>query len=254
LTSFLSVAALGSILTRIYAGEMISSLRTTEQKSNDLIMNDIDGFIGSIRNITESFVLDEDIKDILLGIKQNPSFSNYNEHSQEIFYKLFIYGHNVNREIWRICIYSEGLPYPYISTRAVLSSDMDYSAKEWYEYGLKNGKREVVYGVHLEDGTSCITVARPIYQSYTEALLGFIAIERYSTAPTKVFEADDHPLPEGRSNLAEEVFHHLETGEPLADMLALPVNLAVARILDAGIRSAATGREERIRNLCWTIG
>ena len=31
----------------------------------------------------------------------------------------------------------------------------------------------------------------------------------------RVYSSDDYPLPAGRSNLAEEVFHHLETGEPL---------------------------------------
>lgn len=78
--------------------------------------------------------------------------------------------------------------------------------------------------------------------------------ERYSTTPSKVWSAADYPLPEGRADLAEEVFHHLETGEPLFDMLQFDLNMVASQILDAGRRSAISGCEERIRTPDWTIG
>lgn len=77
---------------------------------------------------------------------------------------------------------------------------------------------------------------------------------RYSTTPDEVYEVDNFPLPKGRADLAEEVLHHLDTGEPLNELLALKANIAAAQILDAGVRSAASGKEERTRDINWTIG
>lgn len=78
--------------------------------------------------------------------------------------------------------------------------------------------------------------------------------DRYSTTPSEVFNLDDYPLPEGRANLAEEVFHHLETGEPLHPTLDLSTNLDAVSILDAGIRSSQSLKMELVRDACWTIG
>jgi glucose-fructose oxidoreductase len=68
--------------------------------------------------------------------------------------------------------------------------------------------------------------------------------ERGATAPTLVEQGN--PLPQGRATIAEEFFHHLETGEPLHPTLALPINLAAVAILDAGIRSAESGAAEPV--------
>jgi hypothetical protein len=54
------------------------------------------------------------------------------------------------------------------------------------------------------------------------------------------------PLPQGRSTIAEEFLRHLETGEPLYPLLDLPINLATMAILDAGIRSARSGKTEPV--------
>jgi predicted dehydrogenase len=62
------------------------------------------------------------------------------------------------------------------------------------------------------------------------------------------------PLPGGRATLAEEFVHHLETGEPLHPTLQLGHNLEAMAILDAGIRSAASGRQELVGDGAWTIG
>jgi predicted dehydrogenase len=62
------------------------------------------------------------------------------------------------------------------------------------------------------------------------------------------------PLPAGRATLAEEFVHHLETGEPLHPTLQLAHNLEVMAILDAGIRSAASGRQELVGDAAWYVG
>jgi len=54
------------------------------------------------------------------------------------------------------------------------------------------------------------------------------------------------PLPPGRATLAEEFIHHLETGEPLHETLQPGFNLDAMAILDAGIKSADTGRTEPV--------
>jgi predicted dehydrogenase len=63
--------------------------------------------------------------------------------------------------------------------------------------------------------------------------------ERGAKAPSSVEKGA--PLPVGRATIAEEFFHHLETGDPLHPTLAYSINLAAMAILDAGIVSAENG-------------
>ena len=72
------------------------------------------------------------------------------------------------------------------------------------------------------------------------------------TAPDEVYEGD--PLPAGRATLAEEFVHHLETGEPLHPTLDVAHNLEMMAILDAGRRSAASGKVELVNDATWCIG
>jgi predicted dehydrogenase len=53
-------------------------------------------------------------------------------------------------------------------------------------------------------------------------------------------------LPENRQTVAEEFVHHLETGEPVHPTLDLRLNAEVMAILDAGVRSASSGRLELV--------
>lgn len=177
LVSILCIAVLGGVLTKLFYDEMMNSLRTTEQKSNDLIMRDVDDFIDNLRNISEAFVLDEEIKQVLLDLQRNNSFSNYNAHTREIYNKMYIYGHNMNRKIWRICIYPQDTAYPFVSTRTMYTSDYDITTKPWYGPLTGSGEKELVYGVHQENGINCISVVRPIYQTYTQRVLGVIAMD-----------------------------------------------------------------------------
>jgi len=70
--------------------------------------------------------------------------------------------------------------------------------------------------------------------------------------PDRIVEGE--PLPKGRATLAEEFIHHLETGEPLHPTLDMMQNLEVMAILDAGIRSANSGKVELVNDATWCIG
>jgi predicted dehydrogenase len=74
----------------------------------------------------------------------------------------------------------------------------------------------------------------------------------YHGEPDRVVFGD--PLPAGRATLAEEFVHHLETGEPLHPTLQVGHNLEAMAILDAGIRSAASGAQELVNDAVWSIG
>jgi predicted dehydrogenase len=88
---------------------------------------------------------------------------------------------------------------------------------------------------------------------------GTLVIERQGASPvvriergggeTTIVPADD--LPAGRRNIAEELIHHLETGKPLHETLQQGFNLEVMAILDAGVRSAASGKIEMVNNVTW---
>jgi predicted dehydrogenase len=55
------------------------------------------------------------------------------------------------------------------------------------------------------------------------------------------------PLPGHRDNLAKEFIHCLETGEPLHPTLGAGLNLDAMALLDAGLKSAESGRYETIQ-------
>jgi predicted dehydrogenase len=75
--------------------------------------------------------------------------------------------------------------------------------------------------------------------------------EKGAKAPGQVESGELPPL--GRSTIAEEFLHHLETGEPLHPLLDLSVNLKTMAILDAGIRSAKSGAAEAIQRVGSTL-
>lgn len=67
--------------------------------------------------------------------------------------------------------------------------------------------------------------------------------------PDRIVEGD--PLPKGRETAAQEFVYHLETGEPLHPTLDMDFNLEAMAILDAGIRSAASGKIELVNDATW---
>jgi predicted dehydrogenase len=88
---------------------------------------------------------------------------------------------------------------------------------------------------------------RPVSVVEVYTSRGYVAGE-----PDQVVEGE--PLPDGRATLAQEFIHHLETGEPLHPTLDMKQNLQVMAILDAGIRSAESGRVELVNDATWCIG
>lgn len=54
--------------------------------------------------------------------------------------------------------------------------------------------------------------------------------------------------------LAKELMHPLETGDPLHPTLEMDFHLEAVAILDAGIRSAASGKVELVNDATWCIG
>lgn len=69
---------------------------------------------------------------------------------------------------------------------------------------------------------------------------------------TTIYDAD--ALPEGRGNVAQELIHHLESGEPVHPTLEMAFNLKAMAILDAGVRSAKSGMLEAVDNATWCVG
>ena len=61
-------------------------------------------------------------------------------------------------------------------------------------------------------------------------------------------------LPPDRMDIAQEFIHRLETGDPLHQTLDLDFNLEVMAILDAGLRSAESGRMETVDTDAWRLG
>ena len=62
------------------------------------------------------------------------------------------------------------------------------------------------------------------------------------------------PLPKGRHDIAHEYVHHLETGDAVHPTLDIPVNLDAMAILDAGVRSADSGKLEPVQSGTWCVG
>jgi predicted dehydrogenase len=78
-----------------------------------------------------------------------------------------------------------------------------------------------------------------------------IRIER-GHGNTEIFEPGT--LSEGREDVAKEIVHHYETGDPIQKTMEMMFNLEAMAILDAGVRSAATGKLEVIDSATWCIG
>jgi predicted dehydrogenase len=76
--------------------------------------------------------------------------------------------------------------------------------------------------------------------------------EEHGHGKTKVHPAK--PLPKGRREVSEEFIHHLQTHQPVHPTLDMMYNLEVMAILDAGLRSARSGRLETVDSISWRIG
>ena len=68
---------------------------------------------------------------------------------------------------------------------------------------------------------------------------------------TTVYECE--PLPQGREQVPGELIRHLDTGGRVHATLDMNFNMEVMAILDAGVRSAQSGRLETVNNAVWHI-
>jgi predicted dehydrogenase len=90
---------------------------------------------------------------------------------------------------------------------------------------------------------------------------GTLVVDAYGTSPgirihRSNGETTNHTpeaLPTDRDNVAKEMIHHLDSGEPLHPTLQLSFNLEVMAILDAGIRAATSQKLELIENATWCV-
>lgn len=136
-----------------------------------------------------------------------------------------------------------GSPYAQVEDNAILSvrfpSGIALLEASWTTKDNALPSGPVIYGsegtlvVNDMNGTS-ITIARG-----------------HGSEPERV---DADPLPEGRTSIAGEMFHHISTGEPLHITLQPEFNLDAMAIMDAGARSARSGLLEPVNNSHWCIG
>jgi len=87
------------------------------------------------------------------------------------------------------------------------------------------------------------------FDIYTEKPV--VRVECPGQTEVEIHQPD--PLPAHRANTALEFLNHLETGEPLHETLTPEFNLKVIGILDAGVRSAATGKLEPVNDQAWCV-
>ena len=69
---------------------------------------------------------------------------------------------------------------------------------------------------------------------------------------TTIYEAE--AICEDRDDVAKELVHHLETGEPVHETLSMMFNLNAMAILAAGAKAAGSGKVEPVQNMTWCIG
>ncbi|MCL6431092.1 MAG: Gfo/Idh/MocA family oxidoreductase [Anaerolineae bacterium] len=163
------------------------------------------------------------------------------------------------------CCYGACLARWFIGERAVAAMGMRANLRSHYGDADDNAVITVRFPSALAvleatwtTWNSGVPTGPIVYGSRGTLVTDQKVVEVYTTRaygrsePDRVLEGD--PLPEGRATPAEEFIHHLETGEPLHPTLQLERNLEVMAVLDAGIRSAASGRLETVDDAIWCIG
>ena len=100
------------------------------------------------------------------------------------------------------------------------------------------------------------TFKSPIIYGTKGALVG-----DYKTGKVQLYHTDgtvedivNDEMPEQLKDVAYAYVHHMDTGEPLHCTAQLEYNLNAIAILDAGIRSADSGKIELVNDLHWQIG
>lgn len=77
---------------------------------------------------------------------------------------------------------------------------------------------------------------------------------RFFTNDGKVEKVKNEPLPTRLSDVATAYVHYMDSGEPLHFTCQPEFNLDALAILDAGIKSASSGKVETVENIHWRVG
>jgi predicted dehydrogenase len=107
-------------------------------------------------------------------------------------------------------------------------------------WSVVNAAAEVPLRVYGSEGTMAI------YRDRIE-----IFKSRHGYEPDEVVEIEG--LPEHRNNFAKDLLNCLETGEPLNPLVDIPLNLDAMALMDAGIRSAESGKFELAGDHCFSV-
>lgn len=105
-----------------------------------------------------------------------------------------------------------------------------------YHAGVPNGP--IVYG---SEGTIVVDGTR-----------AKVFKDRGASEPSSEHEGE--PFPEGRTTIAQQFLRSIEEGEDPHPTLDIPLNLIATAILDAGSRSATTGKLELVQSEPWSVG
>lgn len=90
---------------------------------------------------------------------------------------------------------------------------------------------------------------------------GTLVVDEWGSKPSvqvtgpdgQTIHYDGTSLKAGHRNVAEVFIRHLETGDPLHTLLDIDFNIEAMAILDAGIRSASSGKLEAVSGPAWDI-
>jgi predicted dehydrogenase len=77
----------------------------------------------------------------------------------------------------------------------------------------------------------------------------WLELRRGPSRPVEIIAPE--PLPAGRHNIAQEIVHHVRTGDPVHETLEIGFNLLPMAILDAALKSVRSGQLELVGNAHW---
>ena len=159
------------------------------------------------------------------------------------------------------CCYGASLSFWYLGQKAVAAQAL--KANFFNEHGSADDNAVIVVrfanALSILEGTwttfhTGVPTGPIVYGTkgtiVVDGTLAKLYQQRGASEPTRVYEGEPFPL--GHRTVAETFIRHLEKGEPLHPTLDVEVNIAAMAILDAGIRSARSGKLEIIDDIVWS--
>ena len=162
------------------------------------------------------------------------------------------------------CCYGAMVSRWYIGEQAVSAVGMKANLNSHWADADDNGAMIVRFpgAMGLFEGSWTTWDHGVPYGPIVYGTTGTLVVQNHSDKPTvreehgggRTTVHQPEPLPAGRHNVACEFIHHLRSGQALHPTLEAAFNLEVMAILDAGLRSACTGRLETVESASWCIG